>query len=1017
MSSHEQAIKNKIKEEYRLCAQDPIYFIKKYVKIEHPGKGVIPFELFPFQEDVLNQFRGHNKNIVLKARQMGISTVTAAYCLWLMVFFDNKKIVCLATKQDTAKEIVTRCKFGYEHLPSWLRPLAIENNKLSLELKTGGRIAAETAAIDSARGKALSLLILDEVASMKDADEIWTAAQSATTHGGGRAILISCVTKDTYVFTNQGIKQVNDFIKHKNIGGYNIENYSILGKSKQRTGNLFKNNGICDTIKIKTKFSELEGSSEHKLWAYKKSELKFGWYKLKDLSLEDFVSIQYGMNIWGGNDLLDYKTTNRIYNKNNYHFDKITPALAYFFGLYISEGYISKSCNKEGKSTSARIHISCGDPEIKWCFEKLNIKYHVRNNLQYTINSKNLLELFEYVGFDISRRAQNKIIPKRLLEMSRENMIYLLRGIFDGDGTASKGNVSITSTSSILIDQLRIILNNFGILSSRYVQDITKKNLVNKKNINPSNLHIKGNYDSHILEIYGKNALQYFNEIGFCLTRKQNKKELLLAHNLNRSSTSDIIPNSVKLVKELVRVSNKTTTFIYKNNDIFLNCICNNITKYKTNNVSRELVLKLYDLFGKNLSIENKIEYDKILSSNLCWVKIDKILYDRKETYDFSLPENDDDFWCHSIIYNGFLGHQTPKGIGNFYHKMWVDAENGENGFNAIRLHWRLHPEYDQTWRDEQTKTLGEKAANQECEGIFLGTGHTVIDEQFLKHYRENVVKEPISKTQVGESLWTWKYANYSKQYLVSADVARGDGNDFSAAQIIDLDNLEQVAEFKGKMPPKEFGAFCIGLASQYNNAVLVIENNSFGHTTIQECIDREYPNLFYSTNDLQFVDVERNISNKLNRDDKRLIPGHTTTSKNRVPMISKLEMAMREKSIIINSQRTIDELTTFIWNNGKPEAMRSYNDDLIMSLCIALWIRDTAIRLKVEKISLQKELLLHMGKTKLNNERPRQDNYSTADKTTSGTQIYSIGVMNKKENPYIYKMGNGHTEDFKWLL
>ena len=78
------------------------------------------------------------------------------------------------------------------------------------------------------------------------------------------------------------------------------------------------------------------------------------------------------------------------------------------------------------------------------------------------------------------------------------------------------------------------------------------------------------------------------------------------------------------------------------------------------------------------------------------------------------------------------------------------------------------------------------------------------------------------------------------KKYLVSADVARGDGNDYSAFHVIDVDRYEQVAEYKGKMAPDQFGHFLVEVATKYNNAILVVENNSVGYACIQKIIDRQ---------------------------------------------------------------------------------------------------------------------------------------------------------------------------------
>ncbi len=139
---------------------------------------------------------------------------------------------------------------------------------------------------------------------------------------------------------------------------------------------------------------------------------------------------------------------------------------------------------------------------------------------------------------------------------------------------------------------------------------------------------------------------------------------------------------------------------------------------------------------------------------------------------------------------------------------------------------------------------------------------------------------------------------------------------------------------------------------------MLVVENNNIGWAAIQQVIDRGYENLFYMSKDLQVVDVHRQINNKINRAEKQLIPGFTLTSKTRPLVVSKLEEFFREKLVTVRSQRLIDELFVFIYNGSRAEAMAGYNDDLVMSYAMGLWIRETALRLRTEGIELQKKAM-----------------------------------------------------------
>ena len=183
-------LKEIIRAEYTKCYSDPIHFLKKYCFIQHPKRGRLLFHLYPFQEKVIKLWDKHDYTIINKSRQLGISTLTAGYALWLMLFHEDKTVLCIATKQETAKNLVNKVKFMYDNLPSWLAVKAAENNRLSLRLTNGSSIKATTAATDSARSEAVSLLIIDEAAFIDGIEEVWASAQQ-TLATGGKSIVIS----------------------------------------------------------------------------------------------------------------------------------------------------------------------------------------------------------------------------------------------------------------------------------------------------------------------------------------------------------------------------------------------------------------------------------------------------------------------------------------------------------------------------------------------------------------------------------------------------------------------------------------------------------------------------------------------------------------------------------------------------------------------------------------------------------------------------------------------------------
>ena len=519
-------LKKVIRQEYLKCAKDPVHFMRKYCYIQHPQRGRIQFNLYPFQEKVLTLMRDNPYSIILKSRQLGISTLSAGYSLWLMTFHKDKNILCIATKQETAKNMVTKVKFMYENLPSWLKIDADENNKLTLRLKNGSQIKATSASSDAGRSEAVSLLLIDEAAFIDNIGEIWASAQQTLATGGG----------------------------------------------------------------------------------------------------------------------------------------------------------------------------------------------------------------------------------------------------------------------------------------------------------------------------------------------------------------------------------------------------------------------------------------------------------------------------CIAL--------STPYGTGNWFHQTWARAEAAENEFLPIKLPWYVHPERDQKWRDRQDELLGDpRMAAQECDCDFSTSGDIVFYPEYIDFYEKTYIKDPMEKRGADQNLWVWESPDYSRDYIVVADVSRGDGKDYSACHVIDVANNVQVAEYKGQLGTKEYGHLLVGLATEYNEAMLVIENANIGWATIQVAIDRAYPNLYYS----QRSD-SRNADSYFDKyqDHSKMVAGFTMSSRTRPMVIGKFQEYIADKGVTIQSKRLVEEMKVFIWKNGRAEAQTGYNDDLVMAFGIAMYIRDTAL--------IQRQRGLDATRNALNN--------ISVNRTSYQGGYFSQG----SDNPYHMPTENGN-EDISWLI
>jgi hypothetical protein len=340
----------------------------------------------------------------------------------------------------------------------------------------------------------------------------------------------------------------------------------------------------------------------------------------------------------------------------------------------------------------------------------------------------------------------------------------------------------------------------------------------------------------------------------------------------------------------------------------------------------------------------------------------------------------------------GAIVLSTPYGTGNWFHKTWVSAENNENDFLPIKLPWYVHPERNDEWRKRQDELLGDpRLAAQECDCDFSTSGDVVFYNEWIDFLKETTIKDPIERRGVDQNLWIWELADYSKEYMITADVARGDGKDFSTAHVINIQTNTQVAEYRGQMPPKEFGYFLVGLASEYNNAMLVVENASIGWATLDSIIERGYRNLYHSPKSDQLT-AESYL--KVFEGNSDMTPGFTMSMRTRPLVVNKFREYVGDRSVTIHSKRLLEEMKVFIWKNGRPEAQSGYNDDLVMAFGMAMFLRDTSLKFQQYSHDMTRATLGNMSKT----------NY--------------IGGYNSNQvqNPYSVKTDHGQ-EDITWLL
>ena len=183
------------------CRKDPVYFMRTYVKIQHPTKGSVPFDLFDYQERFVRHLHQNRFVITLQPRQCGKTLTAAMYLLWYACFTDNVTVLIASKNQSHALEIAARVRYAYEELPNWLKPGLKYYNRHNVEFDNKSRIISEATTEKTGRGLSISKLYLDELAFItpRIQESLWSSI-IPTLSTGGSAIVSSTPNGDTELF-------------------------------------------------------------------------------------------------------------------------------------------------------------------------------------------------------------------------------------------------------------------------------------------------------------------------------------------------------------------------------------------------------------------------------------------------------------------------------------------------------------------------------------------------------------------------------------------------------------------------------------------------------------------------------------------------------------------------------------------------------------------------------------------------------------------------------------------------
>ena len=273
----------------------------------------------------------------------------------------------------------------------------------------------------------------------------------------------------------------------------------------------------------------------------------------------------------------------------------------------------------------------------------------------------------------------------------------------------------------------------------------------------------------------------------------------------------------------------------------------------------------------------------------------------------------------------------TPRGMNHFY-RMWHDSERGKNEYVPTEVHWSEVPGRDEEWRDQTIANTSEQQFKVEFECEFLGSVNTLINPAKLKNL---VYENPITRN-AGLDVHEKPIPNH--QYLITVDVARGLGNDYSAFIVVDITNFPYniVAKYKNnEIKPMLFPSVIYDVAKGYNDAFLLVEVNDIGDQVASIIhYDLEYDNLLMaSMRGRAGQVVGTGFSGK-----KTQLGVRTTAAVKKLGC-SNLKTLLEDDKILVKDYEIISELTTFSQKHNSFEAEEGCNDDLAMCLVIFAWL------------------------------------------------------------------------------
>lgn len=307
---------------------------------------------------------------------------------------------------------------------------------------------------------------------------------------------------------------------------------------------------------------------------------------------------------------------------------------------------------------------------------------------------------------------------------------------------------------------------------------------------------------------------------------------------------------------------------------------------------------------------------------------------------EFAHVDQQTEFWesTYPVISSGekskVIITSTPNGMELFY-KIYKEAEEGKNNFTPIKVHWSEHPKRNEEWKEETLRNIGIEQFRQEFEVEFMGSSGTLVSGSKLK---ELSYSTPI---QERDGLYQYETPQPGHSYIMTVDVSRGKGLDYSTFNVIDATQMpyKQVCVFRDNfIGPVDFASIIYRMGKLYSDAQVLVEINDIGEQVSDTLLmDYGYEDILYTENKGR---SGKQISSGFG---KRVDNGIRTTKTVKTVGCSMLKMLIEQNQLILQDFNTIQELSRFSRKGSSYEAESGSHDDLVMNLVLFAWLTDQA--------------------------------------------------------------------------